>query len=213
MQSIEADVFLRGDTLFVAHEKQEIRPGRTLETLYLHPLVAAFRQHQQHPFPDTNKTLQLVIDIKENYQQVISALLKILDTYEDVFKPAINLHAVRIVLSGDLPTPDSFSQYPSYISFDGRPEQTYTAQQLQRIAMISQDIKHYTQWNGKENLSVEDQGKLIHVIQAAHQQGKPVRFWATTDRMETWMTLERLGVDWINTDHPEELASYYQQHH
>jgi alkaline phosphatase len=33
--SIEADIFAIGDSLFVAHNKQNIKPGRTLKNLYL----------------------------------------------------------------------------------------------------------------------------------------------------------------------------------
>ncbi|MCP3932477.1 MAG: hypothetical protein GY705_25680, partial [Bacteroidetes bacterium] len=37
-KSFEADVFSIGDSLFVAHDFDKIKPGRTLRTLYLEPL-------------------------------------------------------------------------------------------------------------------------------------------------------------------------------
>src|SRR5262245_49224155 len=36
--SVEADVYLTDGALLVAHERKDVRPGRTLETLYLDPL-------------------------------------------------------------------------------------------------------------------------------------------------------------------------------
>ena len=39
-RSIEADVFSRGDSLYVAHNRSDIRPGKTLRALYLDPLAA-----------------------------------------------------------------------------------------------------------------------------------------------------------------------------
>ena len=37
-KSIEADVYSVGDSLFVAHDSDKIKPGRTLCRLYLEPL-------------------------------------------------------------------------------------------------------------------------------------------------------------------------------
>lgn len=211
MESIEADVFLLGNKLFVAHEKSEIKPGRTLDSLYLRPLATLFHENNQHPFADTNKSLQLVIDIKENYQQVIPAILEALEHYPQIFNKSLNPHAIQIVLSGDLPPATSFEQYPLLLSFDGRPNKAYTADQLERIAMISQDIKQFTTWNGKGIPIPEDKQKLQKAIDEAHQLGKPFRFWATHDSPNTWLELEKLGVDWINIDHPEDLKKYYDE--
>jgi alkaline phosphatase len=75
--------------------------------------------------------------------------------------------------------------------------------------MISDDIKNYTPWNGKGNPTAPDLAKLTAVIEKAHQQHKPFRFWATQDSPNTWIVLERLGADWINTDQPEKLKEFY----
>src|SRR5437773_7233099 len=37
--SVEADVFLSDGALLVGHERKDLRPGRTLEKLYLDPLA------------------------------------------------------------------------------------------------------------------------------------------------------------------------------
>jgi len=211
MESIEADVFLLDNKLFVAHEKSEIKPGHTLDSLYLRPLATLFHENNQHPFADTNKSLQLVIDIKENYQQVIPAILKALERYPQIFNKTLNPHAIQVVLSGDLPPATSFEQYPLLLSFDGRPGRVYTADQLKRVAMISQDIKLFSTWNGKGTPTPQDKQKLQKAIDEAHQLGKPFRFWATHDSPNTWLELEKLGVDWINIDHPENLKKYYDE--
>ena len=209
MESIEADVFLLNNKLFVAHERSEIKAGNTLDSLYLRPLATLFYENNQYPFADTNKSLQLVINIKENYQQVIPAILKALEQYPQIFNKKLNTHAVQIVLSGDLPPATSFEQYPLLLSFDGRPGWVYTADQLKRIAMISQDIKQFSTWNGKGTPTPQDKQKLQKAVDEAHQLGKPFRFWATHDSPNTWLELEKLGADWINIDHPEDLKKYY----
>ena len=43
-RSVEADVFLRGDSLYVAHDAHEIRSGRTLRAMYLEPLKEIIKE-------------------------------------------------------------------------------------------------------------------------------------------------------------------------
>ena len=57
--SIEADVFLKNNILYVTHSEAEILPENTLERLYLQPLAGLARTG------DLRK-LQLLIDIKSD---------------------------------------------------------------------------------------------------------------------------------------------------
>jgi len=208
MGSIEADVFFRDRKLYVAHEQKEITSDRTLDKLYIKPLVGFFTQHQNKPYADTAQRLQLVIDIKEDYQHVIPELIKELAPYKQVFNDPANKWAVKVVLSGDMPAPAEFKNYPSYIYFDGRPNIAYTPDQLKHIAMISDDLSNYTKWNGKGTPTPPDSAKLKGLINAAHAMHKPFRFWATQDSPNTWIQLEKMGADWINTDHPQQLQDF-----
>jgi len=209
MGSIEADVFLKKGQLFVAHDSTEISAEATLKNFYLEPLSRFYVKNGNQPYKDPALKLQLVIDIKEDYQHVIPQLIKDLSAYQNIFNSSTNPKAIRIVLSGDIPAPSEFNRYPEYISFDGRPNKGYTADQLKRIAMISDELKSYTVWNGKGTPTPPDEAKLKMVIDQAHQMHKPFRFWATQDSPNTWIVLEKLGVDWINTDHPEKLKEFY----
>ncbi|MFA6085899.1 alkaline phosphatase [Mucilaginibacter sp.] len=207
--SIEADVYLLNGKLYVAHERKEIAEGRTLNELYLKPLAALFRKNNGMAYPDPSQTLQLVIDIKEDHVHVISQLIKELAPYQDVFNAPANKNSVKIVLSGDMPEPALFSNYPDYIYYDGRPNNTYSTDQLKHIAMISDNLADYTKWNGKGSLTAPDSIKLQKLINSAHAKHKPFRFWATQDSPNSWIQLEKLGVDWINTDHPEQVHDFY----
>lgn len=208
MESIEADVFLKDGQLYVAHEEREIQDGRTLEVLYLKPLYERFKANGGQVFADSSKSLQLVIDIKEDHQHVIPALIKILQPYMGMVADNAYGEGVRIVLSGDMPAPNHYVNYPDFISFDGRPNVPYQPDELGRIAMISNDMGAYTHWNGKGRLKEEERQKMHAVVEAAQKLGKPFRFWATPDSKNTWIELEKLGVTWINTDHPEELRNW-----
>jgi len=211
MNSIEADVFLSKGELYVAHEKGQIIPGKTLKSVYLEPLYQLYKKNGNQPYPKKDeRSLEVVIDIKEDYAHVIPALINQLKGYLDMIDPAQSKKPVHIVLSGDLPLAAEYKNYPDYISFDGRPNIAYTPEQLKRVAMISDDMKTYTGWNGKGNPAVRDTLKLQKVVQDAHKMNKPFRFWGTQDSYNTWIELENLGVDWIGTDHPELLSKFYR---
>jgi len=208
MESIEADLFLRDDTLYVAHEAKDIKAGRTLENLYIKPLANLFKQNKQHPFADSSKNLQLVLDLKEDFQIMMPKLVNLLAPYRYLVDPKQNKYAIQIVISGNMPSPALFKNYPDYISFDGRFENTYTSQQLQRVAMMSDNLRTYTQWNGKGLPTKQEQMKIEQQGAKARKWGKPFRLWGAPESVNTWIVLEKMGVTWLNTDHPDVLKAY-----
>jgi alkaline phosphatase len=209
MGSIEADVFFLDGELYVAHEREEIKAGETLKKCYLEPLVALFRKNGNQAFTNPEQKLQLIIDIKEDYPHVMAVLLKQLQEYDAVFNSEKNPLAIKLVLSGSVPPPEEFINYPRMIYFDGRPGIPYTSEQLKRIGMISEDLSKYSSWNGKGTPTPPDMKTLKAVIAAAHDKGKPFRFWATKSSPNAWKELEQMGVDWLGTDDPLALSNFY----
>lgn len=204
---IEADVFLVDGKLVVAHERNKIDSSKTLESMYLKPIVALFTKNNGQVSPQRGYTFSLVIDVKENYQEVIPRLIDLLQQNLVVFNRGINPNAVRIVLSGDRPRPAQLFDYPPYIFFDGRPSEVYDTETLQRVALISDSFLGYSRWNGEGKLPDEDREKLKRVIKRAHSDGKPIRFWAIPDKPNAWKQLRKVGVDVINTDKVAEATA------
>src|SRR6187431_3368484 len=66
--SVEADVFLVDGNLLVGHDREALRPGRTLESLYLAPLAAQIRQNNGHVYSLATRFF-LLIDIKDDPKQ------------------------------------------------------------------------------------------------------------------------------------------------
>ena len=203
--SIEADIFLRNDSIFVAHDQKYITSKNTLASLYLKPLLAQVEKNNGQIYPDKKLNLQLLIDLKTPGKETIPVLIRELQPYLKVFAPT---GPVRIVLSGDVPTPQEFSQYPDYLSFDGRPEINYSKTQLERVGLISQSFTNYTKWNGKGILVKKEKEALETVIKQVHGQGKKIRFWGTPDNINAWKMLMNMGIDYLNTDKVEELGPY-----
>lgn len=204
--SIEVDIFLHNGQLCVAHTDKEIDPKKTLETLYLLPLQEKVRFHGGKVYAK-DKPLTLMIDLKTPGATTVPALVKVLQKYPTL----TSCPSLTITLSGSVPEPATWSSYPAFIHFDGRPAATYTPEQLARISMMSDDFSRYTIWNGKGVILSQDRKKIEDVIQSVHARGKKFRFWATPDVVNAWITLGKLGVDYIGTDKVVDLNKFMKE--
>src|ERR1700744_6312820 len=62
--NIEADIFLQGGNLIVAHVNPFFKSARTLENLYLKPLAGQIQKNGGSVFAGSNESVTLMIDIK-----------------------------------------------------------------------------------------------------------------------------------------------------
>ncbi|MDA6070452.1 alkaline phosphatase [Flavobacterium sp. AC] len=200
---IEADVFLVNNELFVAHTSKEINPQNTLKTQYLDPLTIKLKSLGGKAYQG-NKPLILMIDIKTEGDATLRLIAQQLKTYPDI----ISNKNIKVVISGNRPSLANWKDYPEFIYFDGRLNENYSAEQLSRVEMISEDLKEITIWNGKGVMTQTDAEKVQSIIKKVHDQNKKVRFWATQDNVNTWMTLMNLKVDFIGTDNVAELTHF-----
>ncbi|WP_316848455.1 hypothetical protein [Pedobacter psychrodurus] len=198
--SIEADIFLVGDSLIVAHSKEEIKAGNTLNKIYLKPILELSKTKDFYSF-------QLMIDFKESWDLTYPVLLKTLKPDEKLFSKG---GKVSIVISGNRPPKDTFHLYPEMIRFDGLPGINYAAEDLKKVTMISDNFATYSKWKGVGEISVVDKAKLKELIDNAHKIGKPFRFWGAPDNQACWKLLQELGADIINTDKVTEATNYFK---
>lgn len=201
---IEADIFLVDQELFVAHNKTEIRPERTLKTLYLEPLSAKIRKNEGSAYEDPRLTLTLMIDLKTDGEPTLNALVKQIEKYPDI----ITCSSLHVVISGSVPDPKTWKTYPAFISFDGRPEISYTPEQLDRVRMISTSFREHVNWDGTGPIPHGAARIMTTLRDNAHAKNKTFRFWATPDRRNAWQELMRLEMDVIVTDDVKALARF-----
>lgn len=205
--SIEADIFLHQDKLIVAHDSVQMKLNRTLDSLYLQPLQNCIVKNNGYVFAEPGRQLQLLVDIKSSAVATLNKLIETLGKY-----PMIrDNRSVKIVISGNRPDPSLFTSYPGYIYFDGELNKEYTAAAMEKIDLLSDNLRRYTSWNGKGIIPEKEKIKIEAVIQKAHQQNKKVRFWNSPDDINTWFGMIRLHVDFINTDKIDELAAFLKQ--
>ncbi len=202
--SIEADIFLQNNELIVAHDTVELKKHRTLEEYYLHPLLAFVQKNNGHAYPDASMQLQMLIDIKTDSIKTLNKLTEILKK----FPLLINNRTINWVITGNRPALELFSTYPYFILFDGELHKEYSKEALAKIAMLSDDFRKYSQWNGSNNIPENDRRILVKQIGKAHHLNKSVRFWNAPDNVNAWKQFMQLRVDYINTDHINDLANF-----
>ena len=207
--SIEADIYLVNNELYVAHERDEITPVRTLRALYLEPIRQQMKINGGKAYPN-GKSFQLLIDLKTGYEETLPALEKQLKEYASCFDTTKNPSAVQVVITGNEPKPEEFVNYASFIKFDGQPNKTYTAEQSKRIALLSTPFFMYSRWNGLGRMVEADYDRVKAAIDNAHSKGMKIRFWGCPDTKTAWNTFMKMGVDYLNTDQPERIANFLE---
>ena len=210
VDEMEADIFLVGDSILVAHSKKEVKSSNTLYNLYLKPIAEAFKEHKNKVSDDKKYTFSLMIDVKENWDAVYPNLKREIEKYGEIFNRNGQKTAIQIVISGSRPEQSAFNTYPKWLFFDGLPNISYAKKDLERVTMISDNFSTYSKWKGSGEIPEEDKVKLKNLIAQAHKLNKPIRFWGAPDTEACWKQLVELGADIINTDKIAESKLYFK---
>lgn len=218
--SIEVDVHLVDGNLLVGHDRKDIRPDRTLKSMYLEPLRQLVKSNGGHIYRNA-PPFMLLIDVKTDGCKTCPAVQKVLAEYADILTKVENgkatPNAVTAILSGEASTDEaakkeflaSFAHAPQYAALDGRVSIDLSSDLPSSTLPLISDLwsKHF-KWRGKGPMPAAEKAKLIDMVKKAHAKGYHVRFWATPEKPEFWNELLAAGVDFINTDKPDLLQKF-----
>lgn len=145
--SVEADIYLVDGKLLVAHDRRQTRPNRTLEGLYLDPLLARVQANGGRVFKD-GPPFYLLIDCKSEGTEIWQVLRPTLDRYRamlTVFQnDATETNAVTVVLSGASPRAVLNAEPARFASIDGRLPDLDTNPSRHLVSWISEDwTRHF----------------------------------------------------------------------
>lgn len=202
--SIEIDVVLKDTVLFVAHEVQSTAPNKTLNTLYLDPLIQLISENDPRI-----KNLQLLIDVKTEAYTSLNAIINALTPFERLSYPTTE-DGLRFVISGNRPAPTDYPNYPSHILFDCQEIDKTPETSWNKVAIISQSIRRFSNWDDSSYLTNEENDRIKAFIKKAKTFKKPVRLWAVPDTPKAWQWSRAIGLDFINTDHPKEVRAFLE---
>ncbi len=218
--SVEADVFLVGDKLCVAHEAGKIAADRTLQSLYLDPLRQRVKENGGRVYRDGSRFI-LLIDLKTAAEPTYRRLHEILAGYQDMLTTfdaqGRKDKAVTVIISGNRPLDLMRSQPVRHAGYDGRLTDLDSDLPGDVIPMISDQWIKLSVWKGEGAMPAAERQKLNDIVRKAHAKSRLVRFWATPDaplpaREAVWRELLAAGVDLLNTDDLQGLQEYLLQH-
>jgi glycerophosphoryl diester phosphodiesterase family protein len=212
--SVEADIFLVGGALLVGHDPEDLRPDRTLQSLYLEPLRQRVIANHGKVYPGRPVLFQILIDIKNTGGATYGELDRVLRSPRYAFLFTHFVHgkvrrgAVTAVVSGDRPRAVMAAQPVRFAFYDGRiadPNDLGPGADPALTPLVSDNWTKLFGWTGIGPMPEVERAKLREIVATAHDAGQRVRFWATPDlpgpeRDALWRELHAADVDHINTD-------------
>lgn len=204
--SVEADVFLVEGELRVGHNREDLKPGRTLEALYLDPLAERTRKGRGTVYGQPG-TLLLLVDIKEDGAKVQDELRRRLPKYRAMLNErtgaTVQARAVEIVLSGA--RTDDCAMGDGFLFKDGKLQDV--ADESFRTPLVSES---YVTALGSlaSPLPIDGRSRLRTLVRDVHRSGKRLRLWGAPDGPATWGELQGAGLDLINTDRLADLRAF-----
>lgn len=214
--SVEADVFLIDGKLLVGHSRSELSAERTLESLYLDPLLDRVRQNGGRVFAD-GPAFTLLIDIKTNAEETYVSLDRIFAEYKELLTSIedgqIQERAVTVIISGNRAWKKIAGDSTRYTGVDGRLPDLSSDRPSHLMPLISDRWGRAFKWVGQGPMPDAERAELQRIVHDAHKNGRRIRFWATPDRPSpertaVWTELLEAGVDHIGTHDLDGLKAF-----
>ncbi|KAJ7837519.1 hypothetical protein B0H14DRAFT_3702273 [Mycena olivaceomarginata] len=236
--SVEADVWLVGDTLYVGHEMAALTPDRTLDSLYIQPLLSIIEgQNPKSQFtlnqtswlysiPQSATPLQVLVDMKTDGQITLPFVLKAFQPLRErgylttcVSNGTCTLGPIVVVGTGNTPLAGIQALSPRDVFFDAPLIGRFTPQlnstfDITISPIASTDYEVAVGWSGIGNINQTQLAAIQKYVGDAHALGLRARFWDTPGwpihaRNNVWQTLMDNGADWLNADDLEAAATIF----
>jgi len=207
-KSVEADIFLVDTTLLVGHEPAALRPGRTLESLYLSPLHQLGTGRYARP-----AELWLFIDFKTAGPATYAQLRRVLARYEPLLTTPAHVRpgGVRILLTGGYPRAEVLADSARLVFLDGQLPTDLRPELAAAIPTVNADWQAHFRWNGTGLLPAAEAARLRQWHALATRTGQRIRFWnlpaaTPAQRRAMWRVLLAYPSQLVGADELAELA-------
>lgn len=208
--SVEADVHIVDGKLLVGHTRGDTSPERTLEALYLDPLLAQVRQNGGRVYPG-GPGFTLLVEAKGDKDETYFALRALLPRYREMLtvyrKDSFKAGAVSVIITGHKNNDLLAAEPVRYAAIDGDAGDDDSGDPVSLIPLVSVNWKTFSSWRGGR-LSDMDRARLERIIRRVHQRGRRIRFYAAPDTEESYSLLYKAGADLLNTDDLDGLQRF-----
>ncbi len=204
--SVEVDVFPVGGKLLVSHNEKDIKPEKTIESMYLDKLSVRAKANHGRIYPRSKTTFWVLVDVKKNGAEAYKTFKTILDKYPEL-KP--NKSHVRFVISGDRAIEAIAADKGKWAGIDGRVEDLGKKYSFEQMPWISGDYGVlYPMFMTDARYFAGNFKPPSAMVKKVHAEHRLIRFWGVPDKAEFWQDLWGYGVDLINTDHIAALRKW-----
>jgi hypothetical protein len=203
---VEADVYLRDNQLVVAHILPRFKKVKTLEELYLIPLMKYVAAYEKDPHLYGNKPccLTLMIDIKSNAAKTYTALSLLLEKYQFMLSGykhgQLTTRSVTVVITGHKPIQLITNERERLVFMDEDLKMAGKDSSVNIYPIASCKYSSLLKWKGKGAITNAEIQRLKYYVAQAHKNGRKVRLWASPENKLVWGELLKYNVDLINTD-------------
>ncbi|KAJ6604742.1 hypothetical protein DFH09DRAFT_898749 [Mycena vulgaris] len=205
--SVEADVWLVGETLYVGHEMAALTTARTLDSLYIQPLLSIIAGQNPKTQFTVNQTstngvfdtasgipLQLLVDMKTDGPSTLPFVLSALQPLRErgylttcISNGTCTLGAVTVVGTGNTPLDGIQALSPRDVFFDAPLIGKFLSGQYSLNStfdttispIASTDYEVAVGWSGIGNISDAQLSAVQNLVADAHGLGLRARFWDT----------------------------------
>jgi len=211
---LEADIFLRNDKLIVAHILPCLKKNRTLELLYLEPLLAHVEKNdnEKNEKEANSSHLTLMIDVKSDANKTYQALALVLEKYKSILSEykdgCLTVRNVTIVITGHKPYELINSNSNRLVFMDEDLRNATMDSTISVNPIASCKYSNLVKWKGKGSINANEVSRLKYYVGLAHRNGRKVRLWGSPENKVVWTELLKCNVDLINTDNLKALRKF-----
>lgn len=205
-RGVEADVYLVDGDLLVAHDRNEVRPGRTLASLYLDPLRALVAR--DGAVLADGSTFLLNVEAKERGRATYDALRAELARYADILTVVrggvVEPGPVQVVLVGWFPPLAELAAEPvRYAAVQAHHLELpadHAALPADLLKLVTVKYPDEFGWRGHGEPPADFQRRLAGIRADAHAvPGRLLRVFDVPRREEAYRALLAGGADLIGT--------------
>ncbi len=213
-RSIEVDVFPVDGALLVAHDAKDLHPDRTLQSMYLEPILQRCRaadDETRGPCPHGHR-LTLLVDIKRNGPRSTELLLDELAPLEPwlrrVERGQVVDGPIEVIVSGSRPIDMLAAMDTRSLFVDGRPGDLESPPSASLMPLISASFKSELGTYGIRGIDAGARSRIAELATLSRKHGRRLRFFGHMEAPWVWSTLVKNRVDLIGSDVPWALARW-----
>ncbi|KAG6820107.1 hypothetical protein H0H93_005254 [Arthromyces matolae] len=210
--SVEADVWAVDGQLLIGHEMAALTLDRTLDNLYIQPLLNILAQQNPVNKFTANETQPKTLPLVLKALEPLRSANYLTTSSGGILRTA----AVTVVGTGNTPLTGILALEPRDVFFDA-PLNELTSSNVTWNASVapiaSVDYESVVGWDGIQDISNAQRSTIVNLVQTAHGFGIKARLWDTPGwpiraRNNVWQELLNDGVDWLNADDLEAASSF-----